>query len=99
MAKLTKRTVETLGPGAKPFIAFDEDVKGFGLRVMPSGGKSYILEYSPGVGGRGTAKRRLTLGKHGSMTAEQARRAALEALARIWLGVIRNPRRTASGLP
>ncbi|MGH6801356.1 MAG: integrase arm-type DNA-binding domain-containing protein [Methylocella sp.] len=86
MAKLTKRTGDTLRPGARPFIAFDDDVKGFGLRVMPSGGKSYILEYRPGAGGRATAKKRLTLGKHSSMTAELARRAALEALARIRLG-------------
>jgi integrase len=86
MAKITKRTVDALKPDAKPFIAFDDDVKGFGLRVMPSGVKSYILEYRPGSGGRGTAKRRLTLGKHGAMTPEQARRAALEALARIRLG-------------
>ena len=75
-----------LKPGAKPFVAFDDDVKGFGLRVMPSGVKSYILEYRPGAGGRGTAKRRLTLGRHGAMTAEQAKKAALDGLARIRLG-------------
>jgi hypothetical protein len=86
MAKITKRTVDALKPRAKPYVTFDDDVKGFGLRVMPSGVKSYILEYRPGSGGRGVAKRRLTLGKHGAMTAEQARRAAQEALARIRLG-------------
>jgi len=86
VAKITKRTVDALKPGAKPFVAFDDDVKGFGLRVMPSGVKSYILEYRPGAGGRGVAKRRLTLGRHGAMTAEQARKAALDGLARIRLG-------------
>jgi integrase len=86
MAKITKRTVDGLQPGAKPYVAFDGDVKGFGLRIMPSGVKSYILEYRPGAGGRGIAKKRLTIGRHGAMTAEQARRAALEALARIRLG-------------
>jgi hypothetical protein len=99
MAKITKRTVDGLQPGAKPYVAFDGDVKGFGLRIMPSGVKSYILEYRPGAGGRGIAKKRLTIGRHGAMTAEQARRAALEALARIRLGgMIRKPRRAASGL-
>jgi hypothetical protein len=83
VAKITKRTVDALKPGAKPFVAFDDDVKGFGLRVMPSGVKSYILEYRPGAGGRGVAKRRLTLGRHGAMTAEQARKAPLDGLARI----------------
>jgi hypothetical protein len=67
MAKLTKRTVDTLKPRANPFITFDDDMKGFGLRVMPSGVKSYVLEYRPGNGGRGMAKSRLTLGKHGAM--------------------------------
>jgi integrase len=86
MAKITKRTVDALKPRLKPYIAFDDDVKGFGLRVMPSGVKSYILEYRPGSGGRSTSKRRLTLGKHGTMTPEQARKAAQEALARIRLG-------------
>jgi integrase len=86
VVKLTKRAVDALKPRAKPFIAFDGDVKGFGLRVMPSGVKTYVLEYRPGAGGRGVAKKRLTIGRHGGVTAEQARRAALEALAHIRLG-------------
>jgi integrase len=86
MAKITKRTVDALKPRDKLYVAFDADVKGFGCRVMPSGVKSYVLEYRPGAGGRGTATKRLTLGRHGAMTAEQARKAALEALARIRLG-------------
>jgi integrase len=86
MAKLTKRTVDGLQPRGEPYISFDDDVKGFGLRVMPTGFKSYVVEYRPGAGGRGVAKRRLTLGKHGAMTAEQARKAALAALAAVRLG-------------
>src|ERR1700730_18747333 len=82
MVKLTKRAVDALKPRAKPFIAFDDDVKGFGLRIMPSGS----LEYRPGAGGRGVAKRRLTIGRHGNLTAVQARDAALTALASIRLG-------------
>jgi hypothetical protein len=35
--KLTKRAIDALTPRAKPFIAFDADVKGFGCRVQPSG--------------------------------------------------------------
>jgi integrase len=85
-AKLSKRTVDALAPRDKAFIAFDDDVKGFGVRVMPSGSKTYVLEYRPGAGGRGVAKRRLTLGRCGSMTVEQARKAALDALAHIRLG-------------
>jgi Arm DNA-binding domain len=85
-AKLSKRTVDALGPRDKAFITFDVDVKGFGVRVMPSGTKTFVLEYRPGAGGRGVAKRRLTLGRCGSMTVDQARKAALDALAHIRLG-------------
>ena len=74
--KLTKRTVDALLPRKKPFIVFDADVKGFGLRIMPTGVKTFIFEYRPGAGGRGVAKRRLTLGRYGgAMTVDQARKA------------------------
>lgn len=86
MAKITKRAIDALKPRVKLYIEFDTDVKGFGCRVMPSGVKTYILEYRPRAGGRGTATKRFTFGRHGAMTAEQARDAALDALARIRLG-------------
>ena len=70
----------------RPFIAWDAELKGFGLRVLPSGIKSFVVEYRPGEGGRGVNKRKLTLGRYGSMTAEQARKAAGDALARVRLG-------------
>jgi hypothetical protein len=44
------------------------------------------LEYRPSPGGRGVAKKRLTLGRYGAMAAEEARAAALDAMARIRLG-------------
>ncbi len=36
-ARLTKRTADAAQPGPKPFILYDADMPGFGLRVMPSG--------------------------------------------------------------
>jgi hypothetical protein len=85
-SRLTKRAVDALMPRAKPFIAFDPEVVGFGVRVMPSGLKSFVLEYRPGAGGRNVTKRRMTLGRYGAMTPDQARKAALNALARVRLG-------------
>lgn len=70
-------------------------MKGFGVRVMPSGCKAFILEYRPGAGGRAIAKRRLALGRYGSMTVDQARKAALDALAQIRLGA--DPQATKMG--
>ena len=84
--KLTKRTVDGLIPAEKPFVAFDADLPGFGIRVMPTGSKSWIVEYRPHGGGRGVAKKRLTIGKSGTLTADQARRAAADILAKVRLG-------------
>jgi integrase len=84
--KIGKRTVDELRPREKPFIAFDQAVAGFGVRVVPNGTKTFVLEYRPGAGGRAVAKKRLVLGRLGAMTADQARDAALDALARIRLG-------------
>jgi len=87
MAKLTKRAADGLEPrGEKTFIVFDAEIKGFGCRISPTGVKTFILEYRPGAGGRAVAKRRLILGRYGAMTVEQARQAALTALAHIRLG-------------
>ena len=85
-SRLTKRAIDALEPRAKPFIAFDLEVVGFGVRVMPSGLKSFILEYRPGAGGRNVNKRRMTLGRYGAMTPDQAGKAALTALAHVRLG-------------
>ena len=80
--KLTKRTVDAATPHDKTFILFDSMVPGFGLRVQPSGVKAFTLEYRPSAA-RGVNKRRITLGRFGPMTVDQARRAALDALATI----------------
>ena len=45
---LTKRTVETLQPADKPWIAWDDRLSGFGVRVQPSGTKAFIINYRTG---------------------------------------------------
>jgi integrase len=84
--KITKRSVDGIEPGARPFIAFDSDLAGFGVRVWPSGAMVYVVEYRPHGGGRSVAKKRITIGKVGTLTPEQARKAAADALARVRLG-------------
>jgi integrase len=86
IARLSKRTVDALQPAAHPYITFDEDLTGFGIRVMPSGLKTWIVEYRPGAGGRKVAKRRLKIEIANRTTPEAARSRAKEILARVSLG-------------
>ncbi|WP_454684899.1 tyrosine-type recombinase/integrase [Ancylobacter moscoviensis] len=83
--KLTRRNVSGLQPAAKPVIWYDTDLRGFGLKIMPSGARSWIVEYRPGAGGRGVAKKRLKVGG-GALSPEQAREAAEKLLASVALG-------------
>jgi hypothetical protein len=63
--KISKRSVDALQPDNKPFVAYDEDLTGLGVRIMPSGSKTYIVEYRPGSGGHRVRSVRLSLGRHG----------------------------------
>ncbi|MBB59207.1 MAG: integrase, partial [Rhodospirillaceae bacterium] len=82
MTRLSKRTVDTLSPGEKEYFVWDEDMPGFGLRVWPTGRKVYLIQYRDS-GGR---TRRKGLGKHGVVTAEDARKEARELLASVARG-------------
>ena len=84
--RLTKRAVDNSVPRDKPFVLYDGELAGFGLRVMPSGFRSWIVEYRPDGGGRGVAKKRMTLGAVGKLTADQARAQAKTILANVALG-------------
>ena len=84
--KLTKRVVDAAEPGPARYTIWDSEVRGFGLRVSPSGLKSWLVEYRPGEGGRRTPKKKLTLGPLGKLTPDQARRAAQDALSKVRLG-------------
>ena len=86
MVKLTKQTLASLKPRAKPYIEYDTELIGFGVAVYPSGVKSWVCEYRPHGGGRGVAKKRVTLGKISHLMPDQARKAAADMLAAVQLG-------------
>ncbi len=97
---LTKRSVESLSPSAGPWIAWDEKLTGFGVRVQPSGTKSFLINYRANGGGRYSPNRRLVIGRFGRMTAGEARRRAQALLGRVAAG--EDPAREradARGLP
>jgi integrase len=78
MPKLTKRIVEAAEIRDKDYIIFDSDIPGFGLRVLRSGKRSYLVQYR--VGRR---SRRMSLGLHGILTPQRARFQAINALAAV----------------
>jgi integrase len=84
--KITKRVVDAAEPRATRYTIFDRDVRGFGLRVFPSGAKSFVFEYRPGAGGRTAPKQRVTIGRAGDITPDEARRHAEALRARVSLG-------------
>jgi len=84
--KLTQRNVEALEKQAKPYVVYDDDLKGFGIKVFPSGVMSWIVEYRPGAGGRRTNKKRMTIGSLDKLDAGQARAFAKTRLADVALG-------------
>lgn len=76
MVRITKRVVDAAEARDKRYVLFDEDVRGFGLRVFPSGAKSWIFEYRPPNGGRTASKRRVLIGQIADFTPDQARKVA-----------------------
>ena len=83
--KLNRRNVSGLAPAARPVTYYDADLKGFGLKIMPSGVRTWIVEYRPGAGGRGVAKKRMKVGGS-ELSPEQARGSAERLLASVSLG-------------
>ena len=52
--RITKRAVDALYAKGSEFTVWDETVTGFGVRVRPTGAKSYVVMYRAGAG-RGAA--------------------------------------------
>lgn len=78
--KLTKTVIDNAEPSERDFFLWDKDLKGFGLKVCPSGRKVYVCQYRHGSGRRAPT-RRMTIGAHGSpWTVEGARNEARRLL-------------------
>jgi integrase len=82
--KITKRTVDALAAQDREFYCWDSVLSGFGVRVRPSGAKSFVATYR--LGGRNAPWRRVTLGAVCKIEAEAARKEAERILAKARLG-------------
>lgn len=80
--KLTKRIIESLIPDAQAFTVWDQEVRRFGVRVMPSGQKSFVLKFTIN-----RQQRWITLGRFGELTLEEGRKLALIRLGEVVKGV------------
>ncbi len=82
MPHITKRVVDAAKPMESRYIKWDDQVRGFGLLILPSGIKSFIVQYRNAHG----RSRRQTLGRYGSLTVDQARGMAQQIVAEVAKG-------------
>ena len=81
--KLTKRNLDTVRPNpTHDRYLWDDEVRGFGLRVKPSGAQSFFIQYRNSRGN----SRRFTLGKFGVLAPDEARKMARAKLAEVAKG-------------
>ncbi|MEQ8760857.1 tyrosine-type recombinase/integrase [Marinovum algicola] len=76
MTKLTNRSVAAIKPSDRDLFVWDDKLPGFGLRVKPSGVKSYIIQYRNAH----NETRRMTIGRHGVVAPDRAREKARKLL-------------------
>src|SRR6266699_2683006 len=66
---LTKRALDAVKPADEDYQIWDTKVRGFGVRVYPSGAKSFIVQYRNAAG----RTRKMLLGRYGPLTVDKAR--------------------------
>jgi len=87
--KLTKNYIDKItAPADKEAFHWDDSLKGFGLRVTPTGKITYIVQ-----GRVNGSSPRISIGPHGVFTVEQARDVAREHLRSMRMGI--DPRAVA----
>lgn len=81
MPKLSKRVVDALHASGEKTgtLHWDSELKGFAVRVMPSGRKTFVVKYRA----RSGRQRWLKLGAYGPLTVERARELAKIELSKV----------------
>lgn len=80
--RISKRVLDAIKSKGSEFTIWDDTVAGFGVRVRPTGAKSYVVVYRAGAG-RGAPVRRYTIASVGKITPERAK-----ARAKVILGAV-----------
>ena len=77
--KLTNKKIDQLIPDTKSYIVWDNEIRGFGVRVNLNSKKTFILKYRVGQG-RSARVRKPVIGTYGVVKVDEARK-----IARKWL--------------
>lgn len=80
MPKLTKSIVDRAELRDKQYTIWCSDLTGFGVYIHPTGRRTYFVDYRTGG-----ARRRMTIGRHGTLTTDQARKLAIETMGGVVL--------------
>ncbi|MBI1328230.1 MAG: tyrosine-type recombinase/integrase [Alphaproteobacteria bacterium] len=82
---LTKTLIEALQPAEKEYAVWDKKQTGFGIKITPKGKRVYICKYRLPSRKQG----KYTIGTHGQITLQQARKLAGDIFAQVRFG--KNP--------
>ena len=82
MPRLTKKFLDGLKPKSGDVFAWDSEIRGLGVRLKPSGTKTFFIQYR-NISNR---TRRLVIGQYGVLTVELARDMARERLVEVIKG-------------
>lgn len=81
LVKINKSTIDKLAPRSDAYFVWDDSLRGFGVRIAPSGAKQYWVRYRVGRG-RIAKQRKRSIGTHGSpWSPDMARTEAFQILS------------------
>lgn len=78
--KISKRIVDLADCTRGRHSLWDSELRGFGVQIEPTGTKTYVVRYRPKGLGRDGPRRFYKIGRHGDLTADEARQRAKSIL-------------------
>ncbi|SEP22406.1 Phage integrase family protein [Methylobacterium sp. UNC300MFChir4.1] len=83
--RFTKTSIETLAlpVGKSELYAWDDTLKGFGVKLNAGGSRNYLIQYRA----RDGRTRRVVVGKVGTLTLDEARKRARDLLSGVQVGI------------
>lgn len=83
MTHITQNVIQKAEITDKIYYIWDDQITGFGLKVIPNGKKKFVLRYYHSAGGKRAIQRYYLFGESSFMTAQIAREKASELLLKV----------------